>query len=298
METIHNPLRIGIIGAGRAGSSMGALFKRAGHTVLIWDQAPEVWERASHWLGDHPIASLERLLNEVQWLLVALPDQGIRPWLVEHLLQGDCPSQLTGVMHLSGALGTAVFSDLPKSIARIALHPMRAFAAPVLDAQGLAETYFGITADSPETEAHWRELLPEIAPRMVTISEEKRSLYHAAAVTASNFTVPLLLDARQMYMQCGIDAEVATAVVAGLVQSSLTNFLHLPGQQVLTGPLTRGDVTTVAGHLEALVHHPNLDAHYRALCAITLELAKTKLDEGTYHKLLDLIHATKMEDSL
>lgn len=298
METQYEPITIGIIGAGRAGSSMGALFKRAGHRVIIWDQAPETWEAAMQWLGERPYGGLERLLSEAQWLLVALPDQAIRPWIAEHLLKGPTPSQLVGLMHLSGAMGTEVFGEVPQSLRRIALHPMRAFAAPVLHAEGLASTYFGVTAESMATANLWRQLLPEIAPRMLDIPEAQRSLYHAAAVMASNFTVPLLLDAKEMYRQCGIDGTVAAEIVTGLVKSALDNFMHLPGHQVLTGPLTRGDASTVAGHLTALAQHPELEAHYRILCGIALELARHRLDEATYRKLLDTIHTNPTEVSL
>lgn len=289
--------RIGIIGTGKAGLSMALAFFRAGHRILFWDESSAARQGAIAHLGSQGLVTPEVIVSEADWLLVALPDAQIGPWLDDLSLRLDWKRSFKGIMHLSGALGIEVLNRYSVQggegpLGRIALHPMRAFSQPALSADDLAETYFGVTADSDQTLALWKAWLPELSQRFVSIQESDRMLYHAAAVTASNFIVPLLVEARQLYAYAGVAESVSNHVIEGLVRSAMANFFTSEGASSLTGPIVRGDLETILGHLEALEPYPLKKAHYLNQALNTLAFARPIIGEASYQKIYDLLTAS------
>ena len=79
-----------------------------------------------------------------------------------------------------------------------------------------------------------------------------------------------------------------------LVEGTLRNLArHLP-EDVLTGPIARGDHRTVAAHLDALTDHlPHLIPVYAALGAEAVRVAvrSGKLAPDDAQQVLDTLHA-------
>ena len=290
-------VKVGVIGAGRAGLTIANHFVVEGHSVLLWDLGEDSKRQIVEHFGSQALVEESLLITQVQWLVIAVPDSGIRGWLVQ-FMNKPCPENLLGIIHLSGSLGIEVFDGIPDNIGRVALHPMRAFAAPDYSAAALENTYFGLTASSTMVSEQLANLLPALSNRFLNISQDKRAVYHMAAVMASNFIVPLIIDAKNLYRSCGIGEETAEQLVATLVLSTVTNFLNLPDDQVLTGPLVRGDIETVKKHLAALSEFPNQRQRYLELVEMTLEQARVRIDENTYLKFKELIRQSKREVNL
>ena len=85
------------------------------------------------------------------------------------------------------------------------------------------------------------------------ILPEHRALYHAAAVMASNYVVALVDAAAMLMDAAGISEDKALRAIgtAGSRRASRTR-CSLGPVEALTGPIQRGDVETVCGHLRAL----------------------------------------------
>lgn len=104
-------------------------------------------------------------------------------------------------------------------------------------------------------------------------------MYHAAAVMASNYIVALIEAATMLMRAGGIEREQALRALAPMIRASADNALCLGPLNALTGPIQRGDIQTVAAHLEALRAVPLPGAVlqlYRAAGLQTLELAKER----------------------
>ena len=99
-----------------------------------------------------------------------------------------------------------------------------------------------------------------------------RAAYHTAAVFASNYLVALYVAAARSFELAGLPAESARAALLPLSQGTLDNLRSLPAAQALTGPVARGDVQTVEGHLQALQGDGALRQLYRGLGAALLRL--------------------------
>jgi len=69
----QKPLRIGVIGAGRIGSTLGGLWAKAGHEVLFADRDPEQAKRAAEGLPNARTGSTREAATFGQVVLIAVP---------------------------------------------------------------------------------------------------------------------------------------------------------------------------------------------------------------------------------
>jgi predicted short-subunit dehydrogenase-like oxidoreductase (DUF2520 family) len=99
------------------------------------------------------------------------------------------------------------------------------------------------------------------------VDDADRATYHAAACVASNHVVALLGQAERLAAECGVPFEA----LARLARSSVDNAFALGPRAALTGPVARGDWSTIAAHLDALA--PEERSAYRALAREALRLS-------------------------
>jgi len=91
----------------------------------------------------------------------------------------------------------------------------------------------------------------------------------------------------------GIDRKEGAALIRPLVAGTWNNLANGLPEDVLTGPIARGDVQTVRAHTAALqVHLPHLLLTYVTMATETIRVAVRggHLDEPTAQALLDVLH--------
>jgi predicted short-subunit dehydrogenase-like oxidoreductase (DUF2520 family) len=117
-------------------------------------------------------------------------------------------------------------------------------------------------------------LVKALGGTAIHLKAEDKTLYHAAAVIASNYTVTLAALASDLLARHGIapDRNTALHYLLPLMRGTVNNLDVLGLPAALTGPLARGDASL-----------------YRHLACLTLPLAQQKggLDEETVAKLED-----------
>jgi predicted short-subunit dehydrogenase-like oxidoreductase (DUF2520 family) len=272
--TIPRParLRVGVVGVGRVGSTLGAALARAGHEVVAASGvSAESRRRAERLLPGVPIMAADETVAAADFVLLAVPDDVLRP-LVAGLAGTESwrPGQL--VAHTSGAQGIGVLDPAAaRGVLALALHPVMTFAGRPEDLDRLAGAAFGVTA-SDELRPVAESLVLEMGGEPVWVPEPARPLYHASLTVASNHLVTLVNDAVSMLSGAGV-AEPGR-LVAPLLSASLDNVLRL-GDAALTGPVSRGDVATVSAHVETLARSaPDTLPSYRAMARRTAERAR------------------------
>ena len=123
----------------------------------------------------------------------------------------------------------------------------------------------------------------------VFIAEENRALYHAGLAFAANHLVTLVAEAAGMLAKAG--AGNPNAMLGPLLGAALDNALRF-GDAGLTGPVARGDDTTVAAHVAVLAaRDPAALPAYRALARLTADraLAAGLLNPTDAERLLDAL---------
>jgi predicted short-subunit dehydrogenase-like oxidoreductase (DUF2520 family) len=79
----------------------------------------------------------------------------------------------------------------------------------------------------------------------VRIDASAKTLYHAAAVFAANYTTVLLGVAQDAYAAAGISSDAALQLMEPLVRANIDNVFRLGPAHALSGPAARGDMATV-----------------------------------------------------
>jgi predicted short-subunit dehydrogenase-like oxidoreductase (DUF2520 family) len=110
----------------------------------------------------------------------------------------------------------------------------------------------------------------------ILISKDQRSAYHAAAVMACGLLAGLTGLAAEVWASSGgINRADAVKSLAPLVKTTANSIAEKGLPEALTGPYVRGDVTTVARHIEASsAVSAEHGAAYAALALAALHLAR------------------------
>jgi predicted short-subunit dehydrogenase-like oxidoreductase (DUF2520 family) len=266
-----SPLRVGVVGAGRAGTALAVALGRAGHDVVAASAVSDSSiSRLRQRLPGTPVRQPAEVVAAADLVLLTVPDD-VLPGLVSGLAATGAELQGRLVAHASGRHGLAVLEPAVRAGALpLALHPVMTFTGRPDDIDKLAGISFGITA--PDSLRPVAEVLVlEMGGEPVFIAEEDRDLYHAALATASNYLVTLVVQASDLLREAGV-AHPAR-MLGPLLGAALDNALRL-GDPALTGPVARGDADTVASHIAALraVSPESLPA-YLALARLTADRA-------------------------
>ena len=264
-------LRVGVVGVGRVGGALGAALARAGHPVTAASGvSTESLRRAERLLPGVPIMAPDEVVAAADLVLLAGPDDALRA-LVAGLAATGAWNEGQLVAHTSGAQGIGVLDPASaRGVLPLALHPVMTFTGRPEDVDRLEGATFGVTAPD-ELRPVAESLVVEMGGEPVWVPELARPIYHAALTIGSNHLVTLVNDALGLLEDASV--EQPARLLAPLLSATLDNVLRL-GDAALTGPVSRGDVATLATHLTTLANGaPEVLASYVAMARRTAERA-------------------------
>lgn len=275
----HPQLRVGLIGAGRAGTVVARALERAGHPCVAVDAISDAAKtRVATLLPSADIKDAVGVCAAADLLLIAVPDSAITT-VTDGLVNAGALTERHIVMHLSGAHGTAALAAAAGVGALvIAAHPAMTLHGRSEDVARLQHCPFAITAEGNALTVA-QALVIEIGGEPVVIAERDRVIYHAALAHASNHSVTLLAQSMELLRAIGVDqpGELLRQLVTASVDGALRD-----GDAALTGPIARGDFATVRAHLDALAdQRGSTRASYVAMARATVERQRRILDEDT-----------------
>ncbi|KTB48723.1 Rossmann-like and DUF2520 domain-containing protein [Dehalogenimonas alkenigignens] len=280
-------LKIGIIGAGKAGTALAMGLSRAGYTVAaVASRSPA----SAYKLADRLPSAIafdkpQGICEAADVVFIAVPDAAIagtaaaltaRPGMMACHVSAATPLDALEPLRVQGAI-TGVF------------HPLQAIGSRA-EAEILPGITFAIEAEEP-LKALLRQMASRLGGRSVELSGADRVLYHASAVMASNYLVTLVALASGLWLGFANREQAARALVP-LIRGTLDNIENIGIPECLTGPIARGDTATIKLHLEALVENaPQTLDIYRELGLETIPIAAAKggIDEGQATELRALL---------
>jgi predicted short-subunit dehydrogenase-like oxidoreductase (DUF2520 family) len=243
-----------IMGAGVVGTALAARLVRAGVPVAgLHGRQVELSDAASAISG--VLASsgeIPDILNSSDVVIISVRDERIKE-VVDRLVREKRLGKNQILLHTSGAnaSGDILAAARPHVKALGTLHPLVSFADPRLAVEGMRTVAFGIEGD-PTAVRVAGKLVALMGARSVTLDSKNLALYHAGAVMVSNYVVALADLGRSLLIEAGVPADQALPALIPLMTSVVQNLAQVGLPGALTGPVERGDVSSVERHLEIL----------------------------------------------
>jgi predicted short-subunit dehydrogenase-like oxidoreductase (DUF2520 family) len=154
-------------------------------------------------------------------------------------------------IHFSGALSLDVLQPLKDKNGNIAsMHIMQSFHSR--KAIPLKNLFCAVESDNDTVKESVFQFAKSLKLNPETINSEDKSLYHLAGVFASNFLFSDLYFAKLLLEKVFPGQGHIMDIIGRLVSTSVSNAINYDIPTSVTGPLIRGDLTTVKKHIEAL----------------------------------------------
>lgn len=230
-------MKLLVIGPGRAGGAMAIASARAGHEIVgvISRTGDDRYGPPVAWSDELPAADLA---------LIAVRDAQI----------GEASSMLANakgsfpvVAHLSGFIPvTSLGSLAPTGAALGGFHPLQTLPDAESGAEALEGSFVAIAGEELACDL-LTHLAGSLRMRPFPLSDEMRPAYHAAAAAAANFIVTCLATSADLMRSAGVEPSVTRPLVERVVSNAFSG----DAGSMLTGPIARGDLETVVGHLTA-----------------------------------------------
>lgn len=205
-----------VIGAGRVATHIKHYFGLRGLSFLEWNRKA------------HTVPELAPLLAKASVVLLPIKDSAIEEFRDRHLkdFKGT-------IAHFSGALHVDGIESF---------HPLMTFGPQLYD----LDFYEKISIAASSKDA-FRTCFPELKNPVFALRTEDKPFYHALCVMSGNFPQILWKECLASFDALGVPSEA----VGLYLQKNLENFRADPAQS-LTGPLVRGDETTIQKNMKAL----------------------------------------------
>lgn len=271
---------VGIIGSGRLGSSLACVLHKSVESRLVWIvarsnssqirllQTLEFAENKPEFFSSIPET---QTLPDI--LINTVPDAEIES--VCHELVSHFGEKLSGcsVVHCSGALSRAHLRLCQEvGAATWCAHPFQTFG--YCDVNAFENVAWGIEAPK-EYQVQAENFVVECGGKPFHIDGEKKTLYHASAVFASNYMFALAETARVVAQEAGIPPdEFLPAIMKQTFEKILTS-LQTSSTMAFTGPVVRGDIFTIQQHLRQLQDYALFAEVYRTMAHATADFCRS-----------------------
>src|SRR5665213_3511663 len=175
------------------------------------------------------------------------------------------------VLHTSGALDFRVLQPLAdQGAATGSMHPMQTFSSQNIP--DLTNSIFGVDG-FPAAMQIARKMVQQMGGVVVRLSGTNKAAYHAAGTFACVYVLALMETATRILMAQGFKRRQAMRALLPLTRQTLDNFERVGSLAAWTGPLARGDFSTVERHAKALADsEPGYLEAYKTLSRLTAEV--------------------------
>ena len=282
-------MKIGIIGAGKVGTSLAAVLKRKGfHITGVSDTAEASLKTAERYLGKDVLYTQNNMdvVSAADAIAITTQDRVIQDVAAEINANAERLDKKL-IFHTSGADPSSVLMPLNEKGAFLgSLHPLQTF--PDIDSAigVLQDTCIFVEGDKNAVPL-LRHLGDHIGAKVYTIVGKDKVLYHLSAVFVCNLLSALFYSGKGLMDKINIDFEPFLPII----KATLNNIEKKGPLAALTGPIVRGDVKTVKAHLASI---EDMELHkkvYKALSEVAVQMATERktIDEKTIEALKDVL---------
>jgi predicted short-subunit dehydrogenase-like oxidoreductase (DUF2520 family) len=267
--------RIGFIGAGRLAGALAIACESTGVAVTrVASARVASAERMAALLPRCQVANAQAVADNCDLVFITTPDAAIASTAGSLRWRAG-----QGVVHCSGA--TDVDAALACAHGQGAwiggFHPLQTFADPQAAARSLPGCTITVEARAPQLDGWLVDLATRLGCRVNRLPPGMRARYHAAAGYGSQFINALFAEAARLWATWGATEADAAQALLPLARGTLAAVEAVGIAAGMPGPVSRGDLKTVAQHLASFDPTDAAGlAAYRLLCARTVDLAERR----------------------
>lgn len=249
-----------IVGMGRVGGAIATRLRERGVTVHgIARQDFQTWLTTHGSIG--------------QMLILAVGD-AVMPSVVSAIASSSHSLIDVIALHVNGSLRPYVLHPLTTIGATLAsAHPFQTFATA--DASALDGIGWGVEC----TDDDWPHIddfvhrTGGIPVRLTEMTDDRKRVYHASAVAASNFAYAAYELGRRLAAEAGVPADIMLPPIIERTYRNAANALQTDAPFGMTGPIVRGDVEALRKQYQAMP--ASLRTTYRHLALALIDIVRT-----------------------
>lgn len=243
-------MKIGFIGAGKVGFTLGKYFVTNNIEVAgYFSQNINSAKEASQFTETHFFQTVSDLVTQCDMIFITVSDTAIESvWNL--LKEMDISNKV--ICHCSGALSSDVFSNISESGAYgYSVHPFFAISSKHQSYVEISKAFFTIEGDNKYL-SYLKELIEKLGNKVFIIDKNQKTKYHASAVFLSNFINCLAYTGTKILKECGFEEEFISNALATLFIKQCENISQNGVIDSLTGPVERNDLATITKHINCL----------------------------------------------
>jgi predicted short-subunit dehydrogenase-like oxidoreductase (DUF2520 family) len=254
-------IKIGFIGPGKVGVSLGRYFTHKGIELSgFYGRNEKTAIEAANITKSKFYDNIHDIIKESNILFITTPDDMISI-IDRELSKFDLNNK--SICHTSGSLKSNVLCNAKHSGALIySIHPIFAFSNKNTNLKELENIFFSVEGDDLENLSPIDninkgnilviDIIKILGNKFFIRSKETSSIYHLANVFVSNLTLSLLDIGTNYLKMLGLNEEEALNAIKPLVQGNIESIINKGFVNSLTGPVLRGDIITIEKHLSVL----------------------------------------------
>ncbi len=272
---------IGFIGAGRTGCTLGKYLEGyvtvAGYYSRTWQSADD----AATFTQSRAFCDLETLVNSCDTIFITTPD-GVISEVWECIRHYNLKDKI--VCHFSGSLSSGIFSKSgSRGASCCSVHPMYAFSSKYKSYLQFNTACLSVEGQEKAVQ-EMKKLFEALHHKVFIINPCDKAKYHAAAVFASNYVTGVMHIALKLLKECGFSEGDAMELLAPVTLNNINSVLENGTAHALTGPVERGDISTVERHI-GILNDEDILKIYKNLGKVLVSIAEEKNPEKDYKEI-------------
>jgi len=271
---------VALLGAGGLARALAPALLDCGASVVIAARRPAAARALAKRVRARASADAASALEGATLAILCVPDDALAE--LARSLARTSPGRGRAVLHASGLRDERVLAPLARAGWKTGcLHPL--LPLPRAAAGRRFEGVWFATAGPAAS-----ELVRALGGRELALRPGTKADYHLAATLVSNGSLALFELARAHFERAARDRRSAREAFGALLAATAANLGQSSPREALTGPIARGDLESVRGHL-ARAGSARERELYRALGRVLLELAAPRLPAARRRSLAALL---------
>ena len=286
-------MKIGFIGAGKVGFSMGKYLKDKGINVTGYYSRNENSSlEASLFTNTNQYKELKNLVEESDTIVISTPDDKIlEVW--NKIKNLSIKNKF--ICHLSGSLSSNIFSNISHYGAYgYSIHPIFPISDKYNSYKSLKNAFITIEGDRKYIN-EVKLFIESLGNKTKVLEKSDKTLYHLASVISSNLIIGLINISLNYLKEYGFTDKEAINALYPLIKENIEGINNKGVINSLTGPVERGDFNTINRHL-LNIKEEDKDI-YISLSNKILSLALEKNKDRDYGKIREILGGIYEEHS-